>query len=327
MLRKIFVVNDHLAVGAAGSAPHIVRFINDLTAEFGNRSQFMYGEVTGFVDEYAATPRGSEVMGETSVLMLVEAADRRSALTAGLIRHKNIVSERFGSVIIVGSGSESMIRQIHRFDTSYRYGASQPADSELQFPEFGALAQNLMLLANVYWNEFVSPDNLFEAWGGAYDLIYQDSQQVFQYLDSYTVVLRLFDVNRPEQGIQLMNVFKYERRPDVSFIAMLTDRGLELFGAKDITASDDPVTVTLNRDVFTMNSNLHISIVAVGKDNRFGSPMIQVDGLDPKGQVKQTVFTWFNDEGRLCVAFHAEHDKWLQEQAMSYYERNAHDWL
>ena len=327
MLRKIFVVNDHLAVGAAGSALHIVRFLNDLTAEFSGHNEVMFDEVTGFLDRYAAIPQGRETMAEISALMLVEAEDRRGTVTAGLIRQRKLISERFGSVISIGSGSESIIHQIQRFDTSYRYGWSQPADGELQFPEFRALAQNLMLLANVYWSEFVAPNNLFESWGGAYDLIFQDSHKAFRYLDSYTVVLRLFDVDRRERGIQLMNVFKYERRPDVSFIAMLTDHGLELFGAKDITASTDPVTVTLDPREFTMNSKVHISIVAVGKDNRFGSPMIQIDGLDPAEQTKPTVFTWFDDEGRLCVAVHADHDEWLQEQAMSYYEQNAHSWL
>ena len=77
-------------------------------------------------------------------------------------------------------------------------------------------------------------------------------------------------------------------------------------------------------DTFTINSRLHISIVAVGKGNLMLPPMIQIDGLDPVGNGRQTVFTQFDDEGRLRVLFHAEHDDWLREQAIAYYERNAH---
>ena len=48
-----------------------------------------------------------------------------------------------------------------------------------------------------------------------------------------------------------------------------------------------------------MNSRLHISIIAVGKGNRFAAPLIQIDGLDKDEETKQTVFTWFDEDGRL----------------------------
>ena len=179
------------------------------------------------------------------------------------------------------------------------------------------------MLGNVYWKEFTSPANIFDAWGGAYDLIYQDSNKVFQYLNEYTIFLRLFDIDQVEKGIQLMNVLKYQRRPVFSFITMLNNGKLEFFGAKDITASAEPITVKFGRGDITMNSRVHISIIAVGKGNRFLPPMIQIDGLDSEEQTKQTVFTRFDKEGRLYVAFHAKHDEWLIQQAMTYYRRFA----
>ena len=94
----------------------------------------------------------------------------------------------------------------------------------------------------------------------------------------------------------------------------------------DITASDAPIEISLDRDNFTMNSKVHVSIIVVGKGNKFMSPMIQIDGLDPAERAKQTVLTWFSDDGRLCVAFHAAHDNWLREQAVSYYRRYADKW-
>ena len=323
MRRKIFIVNDHMAVGVAGSALHAAMFIDDLVEEFHNKSIYTYAEIRNFLDQYASSQRGEEVLKWVGLLILVEAADWRGSLTRGLTNHRNIISQHFGRVVTIGSGSDTIIEQVNRLDNGYQYGETQPPDGEVLFPEFGTLSRNFTLLANLYWREFATPTSVFDAWGGAYDFIYQDSNRAFQYLTDYTIILRLFDAGRAEQGIQLMNVLKYERRPDLSFIAMLNDEKLDFFGAKDITSSDAPVKISLNRDDFTMNSKIHISIIAVGKGNRFGSPIIQIDGIDGSEETKQTVFTWFDDEGRLCVAFHAEHDKWLEEQAMSYYQKNA----
>ena len=56
------------------------------------------------------------------------------------------------------------------------------------------------------------------------------------------------------------------------------------------------------------------------------APMIQIDGLDPAGQRNQLVFTDFDEEGRLRVYFHAQHDEWLKAQALSLYQRHADNW-
>ena len=326
MRRKIFVVNGHLAVGAAGSASHIAAFIDDLTTSFRDRNLFTNAEIRGFLDRYASSQRGEEILEQISVLLLVEATDWRGSLTKGLSNHRNEDTKRFGRVVTIGSGSDAVFEQVRRLDTNYEFGMSQPTDGDVRFPEFRTLAHNLQLLANIYWMEFVSPANIFEAWGGAYDLIYQDSNGVFNYLNDYTIFLRLLDVDQADKGIQLMNVLKYQRRSEISYIAMLNDGKLDLFGAKDITASDTPVTVTLGREDFSMNSKVHISIIAVGKGGKFMSPMIQIDGLDPTGQVNQLAFTDFDEEGRLRVFFHAQHDDWLKEQSLSLYQRHADSW-
>lgn len=325
MRRKVFIVNDHLAIGTAGSALHISKFISDLCEEFGDKSIFSRAELTGYLDQCTNRNGGADTMEQVVAILLAECSDWRGSLTTGLAG-KNITSQRFGRVITIGTGADSIIEQVTRFDTKYKFGMSQPPDGATQFPEFSTLALNLQLLANLYWKEFTSPANLFEAWGGAYDLIYQDSNRTFQYLNDYTIVLRLFNMDESDKGIQLMNVLKYERRPDISLIAMLNEGQLDFFGAKDITASDLPVSVTIGKDDFTMNSRAHISIIAVGKGNTYLSPLIQIDGLDPTEQARQTVFSDFDEEGRLRVFFHAEHDEWLRNQAISYFETQAHNW-
>ena len=326
MRRKIFVVNDRMAVGAAGPALHIHTFLVALTTAFRNKGQFTRTDINDFVDKYASSELGRDALGQIVALVIAEAIDWRGFMTIGLATSTNTTSGRFGRVVAIGTGSRSIIDQVQSFDNNYSYGGSKPAEGRDRFPEFGSLAMNLMLLANIYWKEFASPSNLFDAWGGAYDLIYQDSQRIFQYLTEYTIFLRRFDAGQADKGIQLANVLKYERRHDVSLITMLNAGKLVFFGAKDITASDAPLKVRVDRDNLNMNSKVHISIIEVGRGGRFAAPMIQIDGLGPGKHAKQTVFTWFQEDGRLCVAFQAAHDEWLKEQATSYYQRHAGKW-
>ena len=326
MRRKVFVVNDHMAAGVSGSALHIDMFINDLTAEFACKNEFSYSSVTSFLDSYSSGQHGNEIFELIRAIIVVEAMDWQGHLVVGRTSHQSVNSRNFGKVAAVGSGASSIVEEINRLDNSYKYGFSQPADGDERFPEFSSLARNLTLLANIYWKEFVTPANVFEAWGGAYDLIYQDANRVFRYLDDYTIFLRLYDGANSEMGIQLMNVLKYERRSEVSFILMLNDGKLDYFGAKDITASDEPITIRLGKGDLTMNSGIHISIIAVGHGNRFLPPIIQIDGLSTEGDSKQTVFTDFDDDGRLRVLFHSQHDDWLKGQTISYYDENKHLW-
>ena len=321
--RKIFIVNDRMAVGAAGSVKSIQKYIEDLTFEFGGRNLFTNDELRNFLVQYGSSMIGSRVLKEIGSIILANASDWSGSLTSGLVGCGDIISKNFGRVITIGTGSDTIIDQVQRLDNNYEYGFTKPPDGEVDFPEFRTLASNLMLFANIYWKEFTSPGNLFEGWGGAYDLIYQDSDKVFQYLDEYTIFFRVFDVAQADKGIQPTNILKYERRRDVSLIAIMNDGKLDFFGAKDITASDTLQRVNISKDELSMNSKVHISIIAVGKGNRYLAPLIQIDGLDPIKQAKQTVFTEFDEEGRLRILFHAAHDEWLAEQALSYYQKYA----
>ena len=325
MRRKIFIVNEHLAVGVAGSAIHVPTFVDGLTRGFRDRSTFARSGLTGFLDQYGVSKDGQEALEQIGVLILARATDWHGSLTKGLFHQRDVVTQRFGRAIAIGSGSDSIIEQIQRLDNNTEWGMIQPSDGAQEFPEFNTLAQNLILLGHLYWKEFTSQANVFDAWGGAYDLIYQDSNGVFQYLNEYTIVLRLLDVDELDKGIQLANVLKYERRAEVSLVAMLNNGKLDFFGAKDITSSDEPISVTIGNDL-TMNSRVNMSIIGVGRGNRYVLPLIQIDGLAPTDNGRQTVFMDFDEEGRLRVFFNAEHDKWLEEQATSYFAEYAHRW-
>ncbi|MCY3554965.1 MAG: hypothetical protein OXH56_06535 [Gemmatimonadetes bacterium] len=322
MRRKIFRVNNSLAVGASGSALHIQYFIEDLFETFKNKSEFESTEIMGFLDNYSISQRGKEVAQNVGAIILVEATDWRGTLVLTYSSYKNLSSRRYGNVVTIGTGSETIVEQIAQFDTNYKYGISQPKDHTERLSEFETLSRNLFLLAHLYWREFVTPSKVFDAWGGAYDMIYQDSKRVFRYLNDYTIVLRKFDACDAQKGIQLLNVLKYERRPELSFITMLNNGMLDFYGAKDITSNDDSLMIAVNEDDFSMNSKLHISIIAVCKANQYLAPIVQIDGTDGQEKTMQTVITRFDDDGSLCVGFHVEHDKWIEEQVMSYYEKN-----
>ena len=321
--RKLFVVNGRMAVGVAGSPNHIRKFLADLIGEFCSASEFTYSELNDYLRQYSSQSFGQAVLEQLGAIILVEAKDRRGTLSIGLASRHNIISERFGRVIAIGTGSDSIVDQVRRYDSNYKFGISQPPAGITEFPEFTTLANNLMLLANLYWKEFATADNIYNAWGGAYDLVYQDTDKRFQFLKQYTIFLRLYDMDQADKGIQLANVLKYERRSEVSYVAMVNNGQLDIFGAKDVTDSDGPLQFRVGGPDFTMNSNVHISILAVGKGGKYLSPIIQIDGLDPLGKAKQTVFTQFDEEGRLCVAFEAKHDDWLTNEANSLFQRHA----
>ena len=316
--RKIFVLNDGLAIGAAGPVAHIRAFLSDLADAFGARSAFEYSDVAGFLERYKGTDRGSKALAELSALIVFEAADRHGCLVAGRPVAAKVTSPVFGSVRTIGTGSKGIINGLKELDRAY-WQPGQPSCLP------GALGANLVLLAGVYWQEFMNPNKVLqEAWGGAYDLIYQDAAKVFQYLDSYTIFLRQLDVEKPEAGMKPVNVLKYERRADLSLIAMFVDDRLAWFGAKDITASDEPVSIKVGGAGFSMNSSAHLSIIAIRKGSRQVAPLVQVEVADPAGTREPRARTLIGDDGRLLFAFHAKHDEYLQEQAMEYYREWSH---
>ena len=323
MRRKIFVVNPRIAVGVAGSVAEIRIFVDHLISAFAKKTQFTKHEIQEFLRCFGLTKLGRSVFDKIGAVLLVEAIDWGGTLTWGVASQRSFVSDRFGRGTSIGTGADTIVSQIRRLDEKYKYGFSQSPDGHAEFPEFLTLANNFMLLANVYWKEFASPDNLFDAWGGAYDIIFQDADSNFRFLNDYSIFLRLYDVNVSDKDIQLVNVLKYERRPDVSLMSMFNNGQLQFFGAKDIIAPEGELEISVGGPNFTFNSDIHVSIIGVGKGTKYLAPMIQIDGLDSKKRAKQTVFTEIRDDGRLWVAFEAAYDDWLTEQARANFAKNV----
>ena len=319
--RKIFVINDRMAVGAAGTVYHIQRLIGDLRQQFCHTSCFSYDDVRGYLRDYPSmSTTREEALNSVSAVILVEASDGRGSLVVG--RRYECMSRFYGKVISLGSGANVIMEEIRRFDEHYIYGLSVPSDPNNKFPEFGTLYRNLLLVANIFWKEFAVGDNIFDGWGGAYDLIYQDTNGKFDYLEDYSVFFRTFDFSSASNSIGLGHVLRYERRPDVSVVTTVLPDRLSFVAAKDIFAPDVSMKVNVGGSGLTMNSRIHISIIAVGKNGVYLPPLIQIDGLDQERSAKQTVFTDFDRHERLCVFFDAEHAKWLKDEARSYYKQH-----
>ncbi len=176
MRRKVFLVNDRLAVGVAGQVMLIRPFLKEMKRTFANREEFACADVMNVLDKHESREMGA--------ILLLKAKDWSGSLIH--TDSETIDTKRFGKVISIGTGAQNIISQVQELD-KYEYGLSQPSDGDTEFPEFPMLCQNLMLLANIYWREFLSPDNIFESWGSAYDLIYENSDRAFQYLTEYTI--------------------------------------------------------------------------------------------------------------------------------------------
>ena len=325
--RKTFVVNDRLAVGVAGSVPHIGLFLNELIGQFRRRVDFTLSDIHRFLERYAASSQGTEVLPEIRAIVAVVADGGSGFLLAGNRRAcSRYRSKHFGEVVAVGSGRDSIVQEVRQFDDG-QHGYVEPPEDD-QWPEFNALALNLCVLGHVYWKEFAASftsleSNIFSGWGGAYDCVYRDSHGVLRYLESYTVLLRLIDVDQQdrEDGANPTHLLKYERRDDVSVVATTDGQDLSFFAARDITASGGPGYIAAGGADFTMNSRVHVVVTAVLKDGKFRSPLIHVDGLDPnRPATPRTMFTRIDDEGRLAILINAEFDNWLTEQILSDFE-------
>lgn len=164
MRRKVFIVNERLAVGVAGMATHARSFIRDLTRDFRDRNAFTRSELTGFLDQYGSSEDGREALEQIGVLVLARATDWNGSLTKGLFNQRKEVTRRFGTAIAIGTGSDSVIEEIQRLDNDTKWGSAQPPDEARRFPEFDTLAHNLILLGRLYWKEFTSQANVFDAW-------------------------------------------------------------------------------------------------------------------------------------------------------------------
>ena len=77
MRRKLFIVNDRMAVGVAGAVTSIQSFLGTLMDRFSLDSNFTLSDVKGFMDEYESSLHRYDTLEEVGVLLLVEATDWR----------------------------------------------------------------------------------------------------------------------------------------------------------------------------------------------------------------------------------------------------------
>ena len=219
--RKIFVINDRLAIGAAGAEPKIRQFLRAVITEFRDRESFEFEELSEFLQKTLATQHVTGVNDKCWFLALAHAVDRQASLTNSDRIATNFNSRHFGKVTSFGSGSPSVLYHVKRMDSKYRYSATSPEETTDDFTEFRSLRSNMMLLANLYWQELGSQEGIFEGWGGAYDAIYRNSANQFRHLEDYTIFIRLLDMDEVEKGPQLLQVFKYQRFEEMSVVFML----------------------------------------------------------------------------------------------------------
>ena len=124
MRRKLFLVNDRLAIGVAGPVMQISSFVNDIEVAFQHRSDYTFGELDGYLRRYGASSDGREVLDNIAVIMLVEATDWQGSLIKGLTGRHEVMSQVFGKASAIGTGGNAIIEAIAGFDENFRYGYS-----------------------------------------------------------------------------------------------------------------------------------------------------------------------------------------------------------
>ena len=314
MRRKLFIVNDRMAVGVAGAVTSIQSFLETLMDRFSLDSNFTFGDVKGFMDEYDSSLHGYDTLEEIGSLLLVEAADWRGILPTGRYAANAARDERsrnFGHVVSIGTGRDALIKNVQRLDGGM-IGMSETPQPDT-FPEFRPLAAILVLVATMYRMETFTPQNLWEGWGAGYEVVYQDTNKRFRYLDDYTLFFTMLDLSSSKREIDMNSIFKYQRRPNYSLMSTFADK-LTIHGARDITCTDsNPLSITLSQDDLSLNSKIHVCIVAVVRDNRLLNFYHWIDGYDGQERSTRSIWTKVRDDGRLAIFMNSAIKDWMEK--------------
>jgi hypothetical protein len=174
--RKIYIINDQLAVGLAGSVYQMKEFLSDL------KTRFKIFDVTGpriqaFLDEFSP-----DVYPDIAVVLL-HAAHTPQGIAIdyyyfGAWRVQS--TSLFGDVLACGSGSPDFLKQAGQEWTI-------PA-LQLRSDLTRAISANYSLLGNILGQERLSLSTIRKRWGAGFEMIYFDGER-FRNMDDITIVL------------------------------------------------------------------------------------------------------------------------------------------
>ena len=174
--RKIYVVNDRLAVGLAGLVYEMKEFLGEL------RNYFKYHDVTEENVEAFLGEFNHEVYpGISAILLYAVQKPEGILITYGYFGSWHTQSTSLvGDVFACGSGSTSFLRQASQKWTMPVSGSQSSLAR--------AISANYILLGNILGQERLSLSTIQKHWGAGFEMIYFDGER-FRNMDDITIVL------------------------------------------------------------------------------------------------------------------------------------------
>lgn len=174
--RKVYVIDDQLAIGLAGSGHEMKEFLGEIKNYFKYHA-VSEANILTFLQEF-----GQQTYPNSSAI-LVHAANTPEGI---LITYhyfgawQKRATPRYGDVFACGSGSNDFLEAVSQ-EWSL---ATDSATNDLR----QAIALNYCLLGNVLNQERLELSTIKKQWGAGFEMIYFDGKR-FRHMDDITIVL------------------------------------------------------------------------------------------------------------------------------------------
>lgn len=289
--RKVFIINDHIAVGISGTLVHMRAFIKDLKEKFHTMSSNSFSEIHEFINIYSNNEHGRNVLQNIHALILLNTSEKTYFFVAGEKAKKNCsekFSNLFGESIAIGSGQKTVLDEIERVGNYQIIGLKGD-------PIYQALVKNLTVLSQIHQIDSLSGKSLIEYWGGGYEMIYLNRNRKFQYLNEYTMTYWTIDLDEEESTIEPFSILRYERNEQYSVIFTHEYGKSRIFGCTDITERS-PVKI---EGKVNFNSGIFINTVLATRNGKVINMFTFADKHEEN--YIGTVFTEINHDNNLVM--------------------------
>ena len=165
---------------------------------------------------------------------------------------------------MIGSGQQVMAEEIKRLDG---YGFATVPDMKVVKRIDVALIRTLSLISQLNKLDSLTYQSLLNYWGGGYEIIYYHNENGFQYLDEYSTVFWMLDLEQSEPDLSPLGLMRYHRMDEYSLIYTFDKGKYGAFRVGNIGAVySDPESIDVRKISF--NSGLINNIVLAYRENR-----------------------------------------------------------
>lgn len=317
--RKVFIINDNMAVGTSGSLVHMSAFIQDLKETFPHSSSVSLFDLNTFIEAYIDDNHGSIVLGNIHALILLKDNEQFVFYVAGDKAKQNcteVDTKKFGKVISIGSGQVSFTKEAERLD---RYHLQTPTMASNE-PIHAAIGFNLSLISQLHQIDSLTGRTILEYWGGGYEIVFYDvNEGKFKHLEKYTIVFWNINLGVSE-GMTPYGVLHYDRCVEESIIYTHGQSGLNIFPVKDI-CDFSKRTITINTSDIDFNSEIITNLILVSREDK----IVNIYNFYDRHNKEEpgAVFIDKSEGGELQVLCHSEITKSLDSSVRTIEERRS----